>query len=209
MCFCHWTPSCLRKKMTVKAYTYYKWLTFWNGVIILLYSRRLCGINTLKKLFQNTCSIFLLEKKSLKTEQLFLLLRFFLYIFDSVPGYSYLHHGPYSQPADHLQNQFKFHHFSPYLDAQRQTVMPSQPTVSVHICRYPYIQFPQHTHEILKYSLSSSHVPFCLPNNPAKPIWKHSFKLLTLLERSLFLCKLPSVWESAYMPSVTKTLGQF
>lgn len=62
--------------------------------------------------------------------------------------------------------------------------------------------------QLLQHSISSFHVPLCLSSNSAKPRSKHSFKLLTLLERSLFLCRLPSVWESACMPLATKTLGQ-
>lgn len=123
--------------------------------------------NTEEQLFQNTCSIFLLEKKSLKTEQRFPLLCVFFYIFDSVPRYCYVHHGPYSQPTDHLQNQLKFYHFSPYLDAQRQTLTPSQPPARLSLPRY--IQLPQYKllREILKHRISSSCVPFCLTNNPA------------------------------------------
>jgi len=113
-----------------------------------------------------------------------------------------------SEPVDHLQNQFEFHHFSPSLDAEFHAF--SAHCTSTHLSLPIHIQFHQQTllPAILKYSISSSRVPFCLPNNPAKSIRKHSFKLLTLLERSLFLCTLPSVWESAYMPLVTKTLGQ-
>lgn len=88
-------------------------------------------------------------KKELKDRPAISLSPFFLYIFDSVPRYRYLHHGPYGQPADQLQSQFKFHHFGLYLAVQRQTFVPFKPTVWVHFFHYPYTRsFPRYKHTV-------------------------------------------------------------
>lgn len=203
-CFCCWTPSCLRKK-TTQAYIYYKCLIFYNGLIILLYSE--ASVHTGELIWNKYRTAAIPEylfnfpsgkrKELLKTDQLF------------PSSFLFLYSWPCSQIQPFSPQSLQPVYWPPPKSVQ---VPPLQlllrcPDRCPCLCSTLYQCTSVGTHtqpvspahtitwdfKILKYSISLPSVPLCLQNYPAKTMRKHSFKSLTLLERSLFLCKLPSV----------------
>lgn len=132
---------------------------------------------------------------------------FFFSVFGSVPMCSYLPYGPSSMATDYPQTQFRIPLSGKCLDSLSHLL--SSLCHGTAITAHTGLFSPTHT-VTWDFKIQCSIILGTIlhPNNSANPMRKHYLKLLTLPERSLFLCKLPSVWESAYMPSVTKTLGQ-